>query len=46
MTIEENLALAYLRAGTAHFAIFPHYRKDKELFSDRLVCWTWAWRTA
>ena len=34
MTIEENLALAYLRAGTAPHAIFS--RKDKELFREKL----------
>ena len=37
MTIEENLALAYLRAGTAPHAIFSGiYRKDKELFREKL----------
>ena len=35
MTIEENLALAYLRAGTAPHAIFSRIsRKDKELFTN------------
>ena len=34
MTIEENLALAYLRAGTAPNAIF---RKDKEIFREKLA---------
>ena len=38
MTIEENLALAYLRAGTAPHAIFSRIsRKDKELFRERLA---------
>ena len=37
MTIEENLALAYLRAGTAPHAIFSRIsRKDKELFREKL----------
>ncbi len=37
MTIEENLALAYLRAGTAQRAYFSRIsRKDKELFRERL----------
>ena len=37
MTIEENLALAYLRAGTAPNAIFSRIsRKDKELFREKL----------
>lgn len=35
MTIEENLALAYLRAGTAPHAIFS--RKDKEVFREKLA---------
>ena len=35
MTIEENLALAYLRAGTAPNAIFSRIsRKDKEIFRE------------
>lgn len=38
MTIEENLALAYLRAGTAPNAIFSRIsRKDKELFREKLA---------
>ena len=38
MTIEENLALAYLRAGTAPHAIFSRIsRKDKELFWEKLA---------
>ena len=38
MTIEENLALAYLRAGTAPHAIFSRIsRKDKELFREKLA---------
>ena len=38
MTIEENLALAYLRAGTAQRAYFSRIsRKDKELFRERLA---------
>ena len=37
MTIEENLALAYLRAGTAPHAIFSRIsRKDKEVFREKL----------
>lgn len=37
MTIEENLALAFLRAGTAQRAYFSRIsRKDKELFRERL----------
>ena len=37
MTIEENLALAYLRAGTAQRAYFSRIsRKDKEFFRERL----------
>ena len=37
MTIEENLALAYLRAGTAPNAIFSRIsRKDKALFREKL----------
>ena len=36
MTIEENLALAYLRAGTAPHAIFSRIsRKDKEVFREQ-----------
>ncbi len=45
MTIEENLALAYLRAGHPYFAVFPHHPADRELFPDQLASWTWAWRT-
>lgn len=38
MTIEENLALAYLRAGRARRATFSRIsRKDKELFRQRLA---------
>ena len=38
MTIEENLALAYLRASHPYFAVFPHYHgRTRELFTDRLV---------
>ena len=38
MTIEENLALAYLRAGTAPNAIFSRIsRKDKEIFREKLA---------
>ena len=38
MTIEENLALAYLRAGTAPHAIFSRIsRKDKEVFREQLA---------
>ena len=38
MTIEENLALAYLRAGTAPHAIFSRIsRKDKEIFREKLA---------
>ncbi len=38
MTIEENLALAYLRAGTAPNAIFSRIsRKDKEIFREMLA---------
>ena len=38
MTIEENLALAYLRAGTAPNAIFSRIsRKDKEIFRETLA---------
>lgn len=38
MTIEENLALAYLRAGTAPHAIFSRIScKDKELFREKLA---------
>ena len=38
MTIEENLALAYLRAGTAPNAIFSRIsRKDKALFREKLA---------
>ena len=38
MTIEENLALAYLRAGTAPHAIFSRIsRKDKEAFREKLA---------
>ena len=38
MTIEENLALAYLRAGTAPHAIFSRIsRKDKALFREKLA---------
>ena len=38
MTIEENLALAYLRAGTAPNAIFSRIsRKDKEIFCEKLA---------
>ena len=38
MTIEENLALAYLRAGTAPNAIFSRIsRKDKEIFRKKLA---------
>ena len=36
--IEENLALAYLRAGTAPHAISSRIsRKDKELFREKLA---------
>lgn len=38
MTIEENLALAYLRAGTAQRAFFSRIsKKDKALFRERLA---------
>ena len=38
MTIEENLALAYLRAGTAQRAYFSRIsRKDKDFFRERLA---------
>ena len=38
MTIEENLALAYLRAGRAQRATFSRIsRKDKEFFRQRLA---------
>ena len=38
MTIEENLALAYLRAGTAPNAIFSRIsRKDKEIFREKVL---------
>ena len=38
LTIEENLALAYLRAGTAPHAIFSRIsRKDKEVFREKLA---------
>lgn len=38
MTIEENLALAYLRAGTAPNAIFSRIsHKDKALFREKLA---------
>ena len=39
MTIEENLALAYLRAGTAPNAIFSAASpaKDKEIFREKLA---------
>ena len=38
MTIEENLALAYLRAGTAPNAIFSRIsRKDKAIFREKLA---------
>ena len=38
LTIEENLALAYLRAGTAPHAIFSRIsRKDKALFREKLA---------
>lgn len=38
MTIEENLALAYLRAGTAPNAIFSRIsRKDKAFFREKLA---------
>lgn len=38
MTIEENLALAYLRAGTAQRAFFSRIsKKDKDLFRERLA---------
>ena len=38
MTIAENLALAYLRAGTAPNAIFSRIsRKDKALFREKLA---------
>jgi len=38
MQIEENLALAYLRAGTAPNAIFSRIsRKDKALFREKLA---------
>ena len=38
MTIEENLALAYLRAGTAPHAIFSRIsRKDKDVFREKLA---------
>ena len=38
MTIEETLALAYLRAGTAPNAIFSRIsRKDKEIFREKLA---------
>ena len=38
MTIEENLALAYLRAGTAPHAIFSRIsRKDKQVFREKLA---------
>jgi len=38
MTIEENLALAYLRAGTAPNAVFSRIsRKDKAAFRERLA---------
>ena len=38
LTIEENLALAYLRAGTAPNAIFSRIsRKDKALFREKLA---------
>ena len=38
MTIEENLALAYLRAGKAQRAYFSRIsRRDKDLFRERLA---------
>ena len=38
MTIEENLALAYLRASTARNQIFSRIsRKEKEIFRERLA---------
>ncbi len=38
MTIEENLALAYLRAGTAQRAYFSRIsRKDKQMFREQLA---------
>ena len=47
MTIEENLALAYLRAGTAPHAIFSRIsRKDKEVFREKLALLDMALRTA
>lgn len=37
MTIEENLAIAYLRAGTEKYAYFSRVsKKDKELFREQL----------
>ena len=37
MTIEENLAIAYLRASTPHHAFFSRVnKKDKELFREHL----------
>ena len=38
MTIEENLAIAYLRASTPHHAFFSRVnKKDKELFREHLA---------
>ncbi|MGN0707310.1 MAG: ABC transporter ATP-binding protein [Faecalibacterium sp.] len=38
MTIEENLALAYLRAGTNQYQFFSRIsRKDKEIFREKLA---------
>ena len=47
MTIEENLALAYLRAGTAPTPSSPASpARIKNCSARSSLCWTWAWRTA
>ena len=46
MTIEENLALAYLRAGTAQRAYFSASpARTKSCSGSVWPCWAWASRT-
>ena len=46
MTIEENLALAYLRAGRHGSPSSPaSRRRTRSCSANGWPCWTWAWRT-
>ena len=46
MTIEENLAIAYLRQSRSRFAVFSRITKtDRALFHDQLAQLAWGLRT-